>query len=41
MERLGLQRDEAGDFAHPALPAEHRLSRHVLYRLRRGEFAPA
>ncbi|MBQ5964732.1 GNAT family N-acetyltransferase [Massilia sp. ZL223] len=41
MERLGMRRDEAGDFAHPALPAGHRLSGHVLYRLRRGEFAPA
>ena len=36
MELLGMRRDEAGDFAHPALPADHRLSRHVLYRLRAG-----
>ena len=34
MERIGLDRDPAGDFDHPSLPAGHRLSRHVLYRLR-------
>ena len=33
MERLGMVRDPDGDFAHPALPADHPLSRHVLYRL--------
>lgn len=37
MERLGLRHDPAGDFAHPALPPGHRLSRHVLYRLRRPD----
>jgi RimJ/RimL family protein N-acetyltransferase len=37
MESLGMRRDEAGDFAHPALPAGHRLSRHVLYRLGRDD----
>ena len=37
MENLGMRRDEAGDFAHPALPAGHRLSRHVLYRLGRDD----
>jgi RimJ/RimL family protein N-acetyltransferase len=35
MERLGMKRDEAGDFDHPAVPEGHRLRRHVLYRLRR------
>lgn len=35
MERLGMRRDPAGDFDHPALPAGHRLARHVLYRLAR------
>jgi RimJ/RimL family protein N-acetyltransferase len=35
MERLGMVRDIAGDFDHPRVPAEHRLVRHVLYRLRR------
>ncbi len=34
MERLGLARDEGGDFDHPALPPGHRLERHVLYRVR-------
>lgn len=33
MERIGMTRDLAGDFDHPALPVDHRLSRHVLYRL--------
>lgn len=38
MERLGMVRDADGDFAHPALPAGHPLSRHVLYRLPRDAF---
>jgi RimJ/RimL family protein N-acetyltransferase len=33
MEKLGMQRDAAGDFDHPSLPADSPLSRHVLYRL--------
>ncbi len=33
MERLGMARDEAADFDHPAVPAGHLLQRHVLYRL--------
>lgn len=33
MERLGMVHDVAGDFDHPALPARHRLARHVLYRV--------
>lgn len=32
MKRLGME--YAGEFAHPALPEEHPLSRHVLYRIR-------
>lgn len=35
MERIGMTRDPAGDFDHPALPVGHRLRRHVLYRARR------
>ena len=35
MERLGMQRDAAGDFDHPRLPVDHPLRPHVLYRLRR------
>jgi len=33
MERIGMVRDVGGDFDHPALAVEHRLARHVLYRL--------
>lgn len=33
MERLGMRRDPAEDFDHPALPDGHPLRRHVLYRL--------
>ncbi|MGF1629722.1 MAG: GNAT family N-acetyltransferase [Kiloniellaceae bacterium] len=35
MRRLGMTRDPADDFDHPSLPTDHRLARHVLYRLRR------
>lgn len=35
MEKAGMKRDPAGDFAHPALPKGHRLHRHVLYRISR------
>jgi RimJ/RimL family protein N-acetyltransferase len=37
MEKIGLRRDMQGDFAHPGLPADHRLSQHVLYRLKRED----
>lgn len=40
MERIGLRRDPADDFLHPNLPEGHRLRQHVLYRLRREEWAP-
>lgn len=33
MQRIGMTRDPADDFDHPALSAGHRLRRHVLYRL--------
>ncbi|WP_348944104.1 GNAT family N-acetyltransferase [Chitinibacter sp. FCG-7] len=36
MERLNMQRDEGGEFDHPALPAGHALERHCLYRKSRG-----
>jgi hypothetical protein len=39
MERLGLGRDAALDFDHPALPKGHPLKRHVLYRLSRDAWA--
>lgn len=35
MRRLGMRRDPADDFDHPAVPAGHALRRHVLYRIRR------
>jgi ribosomal-protein-alanine N-acetyltransferase len=35
MEKLGMTQDPREDFDHPALPAGHRLERHVLYRLPR------
>lgn len=39
MERLGMYRDPAEDFDHPALPQNHSLRRHVLYRLDSGSYA--
>jgi len=33
MEKLGLERDEAGDFEHPAVPVGSPLRPHVLYRI--------
>lgn len=33
MEKLGMQRDEAGDFLHPRIVEGHPLRPHVLYRL--------
>ena len=39
MERIGLRRDPADDFAHPALPPGHRLRPHVLYRADRTSSA--
>jgi len=35
MERIGMVHNPADDFDHPALPEEHRLRRHVLYRIAR------
>ena len=46
MERLGMQRDPL-NFAHPALPAEHALAKHCLYRcstsalLHNAQYSPA
>ena len=33
VERIGMTRDMQGDFAHPMLLPDHRLSKHVLYRV--------
>lgn len=38
MERLSMTHDEADDFAHPLLGAEHPLRPHVLYRLSRSRW---
>ena len=35
MEKLGMTHNADDDFAHPTLPPSHKLSRHVLYRLKR------
>lgn len=37
MTKLGMQRDLDGDFAHPRLPVDHRLSQHVLFRLQKSK----
>ena len=37
MERIGMTRDPADDFLHPALPEGHPLGPHVLNRVRRSE----
>ena len=39
MTRLGMTHDAEDDFDHPALPDEHPLRRHVLYRLQKGAVA--
>lgn len=38
MERIGMTRDLAGDFDHPRVPDGHSLKRHILYRLKRGDW---
>ena len=32
MQRIGMSRDQAGDFEHPLLPEGHPMRPHVLYR---------
>jgi len=39
MEKIGMTRDPADDFEHPSLAPGHPLRRHVLYRIRRNEWA--
>ena len=36
MERIGMTRDPADDFEHPAVPEGHPHRTHVLYRIRRA-----
>lgn len=38
MQKIGLKHDLNGDFSHPKLPADHKLSHHVLYRLNTDEY---
>jgi 3-dehydroquinate dehydratase/shikimate dehydrogenase len=38
MERIGMTHHATDDFDHPSLPEGHRLKRHVLYRLKCGEW---
>jgi RimJ/RimL family protein N-acetyltransferase len=38
MEKIGMTRDPAEDFLHPRVPPDHKLSRHVLYRLSRTDW---
>jgi RimJ/RimL family protein N-acetyltransferase len=38
MQRIGMVRDEAGDFDHPRVEEGHRLRRHVLYRINRAQW---
>jgi RimJ/RimL family protein N-acetyltransferase len=38
MRRLGMHRDPADDFLHPAIPEGHPLRPHVMYRLAREEW---
>lgn len=38
MEKIGLHRNPADDFAHPKLPEESPLRAHVLYRLSKAEY---
>jgi RimJ/RimL family protein N-acetyltransferase len=40
MERIGMVRDPADDFAHPTLPVDSPVSAHVLYRIARLADAP-
>jgi ribosomal-protein-alanine N-acetyltransferase len=41
MEKIGMTRDEAGDFEHPRIAAGSPVRAHVLYRISRGEFERA
>jgi hypothetical protein len=38
MKRLGMVSSAADDFDHPNIPPGHPLRRHVLYRIRRGDW---
>ncbi|VXC79713.1 putative enzyme [Pseudomonas sp. 8Z] len=38
MRRIGMRRDEGGDFLHPKLPSGHPLQPHLLYRIAREQW---
>lgn len=38
MQRIGMRYAEGEDFMHPALPSDHPLRHHVLYRLAYGDW---
>lgn len=38
MEKLGMHHDPKEDFNHPKFPEDHRLKRHVLYRIQQNEW---
>nr|WP_241208601.1 GNAT family N-acetyltransferase [Rickettsiales endosymbiont of Stachyamoeba lipophora] len=38
MEKLGMKRDSNSDFKHPKIPKEHRLSPHILYRIKKSDW---
>lgn len=38
MERIGMTRDANGDFLHPGIPPDHKLARHVLYRISHADW---
>ena len=40
MEKIGMVRDKDGDFDHPKIAEGDPLRRHVLYRIRKGQFHP-
>ncbi|MES2309268.1 MAG: GNAT family N-acetyltransferase [Verrucomicrobiota bacterium] len=40
MRRLNMTHDPKDDFDHPSLPERHALRRHVLYRLKKEQYAP-
>ncbi len=34
MEKIGMKRDIEGNFTHTKLPLDHKLSKHILYRIK-------
>lgn len=38
MDKIGMQRDENGDFEHPRLPEGHHLRPHILYRMTKDDW---